>query len=70
MKKVIWHGGRKCDICGKEIKEGRLYDARTTHDCWATMCNDCYVRYGVGVGNGKGQRYELNENGEFEKMKG
>ena len=70
MKKVIWQGSRKCEICGKEITGGRLYDAKTKYGCWATMCNDCYIRNGVGVGTGKGQRYELNADGEFEKTRG
>jgi len=71
MKKTIWHGSKTCDFCKNEITDGRLYDAKTKFGCWATMCHKCYIKNGVGVGTGKGQRYELNkETNEFEKVEG
>lgn len=49
----------KCDICGGPIYEGfvdgRIQDA----GCWANMCLQCHRRYGVGLGLGKGQKYNM-----------
>ncbi len=51
-----------CDIC----RNGPLavyYDARTKMGCWATLCEECFSHLGVGLGIGKGQKYEKTGNG-------
>ena len=62
-----WCGETVCNICGKRI-EDTLYDAKTFRGVWATMCQDCFNHYGVGLGSGRGQKYVKNDKGEFEKV--
>lgn len=65
MKK--WLGNTKCDICGKECEEV-LYDAAIRLGPWAIMCEDCFNKFGKGLGIGIGQEYVMNnETGDFEK---
>jgi hypothetical protein len=33
-------------------------DGRTIYGPWALMCIDCHTRNGVGLGTGKGQKYD------------
>lgn len=35
------------------------YDGKTNMGPWAYMCEDCFQRFGVGLGTGKGQRLIL-----------
>jgi hypothetical protein len=35
------------------------YDGATTHGPWANMCEDCFRKYGVGLGTGRGQKLVL-----------
>ena len=65
----IWYGSTKCDVCENECVE-ILYDAKTNLGCWATMCNRCYIKHGLGVGKGVGQKYVKNEQGKFKKVAG
>lgn len=71
MKKAItkkdWIGAipEKCGICGDRLI-GTFVDGRMTTGSWATMCTFCHVKYGVGLGTGKGQLY----NTLGEKLKG
>lgn len=45
----------KCDFCPKEA----AYDARTKMGPWAYMCEECFKKYGVGLGVGRGQKLKL-----------
>lgn len=36
-----------------------LYDAKTLAGPWASLCQACFDRYGIGLGTGLGQRYLL-----------
>ena len=69
----VWIGAnpKSCDICPTEITNV-FYDARTTiRGAWACMCPACYAQYGLGaLGPGRGQRYELQEDGKFLKTEG
>ena len=38
-------------FCDREAR----YDGKTRMGPWANMCGGCFVRYGVGLGTGKGQ---------------
>jgi len=51
-----------CDFCAKDLRFQPYVDGKTTRGPWATMCLPCYKTHGVGLGTGKGQRY--NEAGK------
>jgi len=49
----------ECDICKSSIgDQGRFVDGRTKGGPWANMCMDCFATHGVGLGLGRGQRYD------------
>lgn len=57
----------KCDFCSKPA----TYDAKTTMGPWAHMCEDHYLRHGIGLGVGKGQKLIPRKAlGEAEKIRG
>jgi hypothetical protein len=58
-----------CQLCGDDIAT-KFYDAKTARGSWASMDEKCFQREGVGLGLGKGQRYELNGDGHWEKTGG
>ena len=45
-----------CDIC---IKKPAAYDSRLKSGAWGYMCEDCFEEFGVGLGEGKGQKLIL-----------
>lgn len=51
-----------CDICGALLATVRI-DGRTRFGPWADMCVGCHARVGVGLGTGKGQKFDV-ETGE------
>lgn len=65
----LWYSDTKCDFCKKECIM-TLYDAQTNMGCWATMCEHCFKKYGIGVGAGIGQKYIKNKHGKFQKTNG
>jgi hypothetical protein len=56
----VWVGTppTKCDICAKPII-AVFVDGKTVMGPWGNMCLKCHMGRGVGLGTGKGQRYEL-----------
>jgi hypothetical protein len=48
----------KCDICEKSITKV-VVDGKMKFGPWAYMCLDCFEKYGVGLGIGKGQKYDV-----------
>ena len=50
----------KCDFCDAEAK----YDGKTTYGPWAYMCEKHFRTVGVGLGLGKGQKLNKEENHE------
>ena len=52
LKEVTVRERPTCDICKQK---DAIYDGRTQMGSWAYMCNDCFAKYGVGLGTGKGQ---------------
>ena len=47
---------------------GIFVDGKTTRGPWANMCSLCLPIHSVGLGVGKGQRYERQTDGRFAKM--
>jgi hypothetical protein len=62
--KKKWFGTwpAKCDLCGRELEKSSWFvDGRMAcSSSWALMCSACFHRIGVGLGIGKGQRYDSN----------
>jgi len=48
----------KCDICKIKIKE-EYVDGATAMGPWANMCLECHKTVGIGLGIGKGQKYNI-----------
>jgi len=46
-----------CQVCNAEYIDF-VYDARMRVGMWAYMCEDCFNEYGIGLGLGKGQKYD------------
>lgn len=46
----------KCELYGKEAH----YDAKTLWGPWAFLCVNCFKRYGIGLGVGKGQELKIS----------
>jgi len=47
----------RCDIGGEPITDVFI-DGGTIQGPWANMCPKCHLTYGIGIGLGRGQRYE------------
>ena len=59
-ERKIWCGDlpKVCDLCGTPIVTVFI-DGRTIHGlAWAYMCECCHATRGVGLGLGKGQKYQ------------
>lgn len=65
MAKKVWMGStpRNCDAdaCGVPIDKVFI-DGRTATGRWGILCKTCHGIYGVGLGTGRGQKYELINN--------
>ena len=57
-----------CDICGEPITD-EFIDGKTRMGLWANMCPKCFKQNGVGLGTGKGQKYQ-NKDNKWIKIKG
>ena len=57
--KWIGEKPKKCDICPGPI-EGHFVDGKTIDGPWALMCLRCHKDIGVGLGIGKGQKYQVD----------
>lgn len=60
-KEKKWMGTwpAKCDLCrGALIKQPTFIDGRTAMGPWALMCEYCHFLDGVGLGTGRGQKYD------------
>jgi hypothetical protein len=67
-KKEKWRGTKPfvCELCRRELFHS-FYDARTKMGPWAILCVICFGEKGVGLGLGKGQKYDMNT---LEKLEG
>jgi hypothetical protein len=70
-KEVFWIGSEieKCDICKMKIWSF-FVDGKTSHGPWGILCPSCHRIYGVGLGTGRGQKYERQEDGRWLKIEG
>jgi hypothetical protein len=61
---VYWCGKPPaiCDICDRPI-ENVFIDGRTRMGPWANMDAGCHSMVGIGLGTGRGQRFECVEAG-------
>ena len=60
-KEKKWMGTwpAKCDLCDISLKDQEYFvDGRTTGGPWALMCPYHHKHHGVGLGLGKGQKYD------------
>lgn len=55
-----WRGKQaKCDICKVRFSNQPWFvDGRLRTGSWALMCARCYEQYGIGIGTGRGQKYD------------
>jgi len=66
-KKEFWNGSapESCDVCGKDFKEVFI-DGKTAGGPWGLMCRDCHHALGIGLGVGRGQKYDLKTREKLE----
>jgi len=66
--KVKWQGSKpeKCDVCHQTF-EKFFVDGKTQMGPWGLLCLACHHRVGVGLGTGRGQKYDL---ATLEKVEG
>ena len=51
-----------CDLCKESgITETAQYDAKTTFGSWASLCKIHFLRFGIGLGLGRGQKLVLKK---------
>lgn len=54
-----WMGSSTCDFCHIDLhKVPWFVDGNTSWGSWAVMCNRCFPQHGVGLGEGRGQKYD------------
>ena len=55
-----WQGSKPkaCDLCKQPFKT-IFYDSRTKQGPWSLLCHACFLEYGMGLGLGYGQSYDL-----------
>lgn len=64
---------KKCGYCGGELKKyERFYDAKIMHPragrvIWCWLCQSCFERSAIGLGDGIGQEYNSKTD---EKLRG
>ena len=58
-----------CDITRKPITD-EFIDGKTIYRVWAIMHPDALEEHGVGLGQGKGQRYRKQPNWRWLKVEG
>jgi len=62
----VWSGTTppKCDFKKDHQLHGTFYDAFIpAYGCWACVCEDCARKFGIRLGTGFGQRYDLQADG-------
>lgn len=68
MAEIFFHNApTKCQVCSKPLVD-EMFDARMTTGVWACMDADCFDKYGVGLGQGFGQKYVKQADGRWLKV--
>ena len=74
---TIWLGKvpESCDICHVDLipaytEGGTFIDGATKFGRWAFMCPTCHNWHGVGLGTGRGQKYQRQPDGKWIKTEG
>jgi len=64
MENTVWTSPLdQCQLCDGDYN-GVMYDAKTQRG-WANMCQPCFEEFGIGLGIGFGQRYDLSPADHF-----
>ena len=59
----------QCDLCRKPF--GKVFiDGKTDAGPWGNMCPACHRQHGVGLGLGRGQKYQRQADGRWLKVGG
>lgn len=64
---TTYQGGPELPRCQVPLAHGdgeppqATVDGKTRQGPWAYMCEECFARYGVGLGQGRGQRLRSEE---------
>lgn len=60
LNAIKWSSDTTCDFCKKDATQvgDIFYDGKTILGPWALMCKNCFRKYGVGLGLGRGQMYD------------
>jgi hypothetical protein len=68
-EKVKWLSETVCDFCGRDCRDvGKTFiDGKTDRGPWGLMCSNCGIFHSVGLGTGRGQRYDSKT---LEKVEG
>jgi hypothetical protein len=64
---AVWIGDapKNCDMCNAYITN-EFYDTRIVHiGSWGSLCPECFLQYGAGLGIGSGQHYQLRPDNKF-----
>lgn len=69
--RVYWGGSPvvNCDLCTRPLIK-KFYDAKTNRGPWGMLCNSCFITDGVGLGTGRGQKFERQSDGRWLKTGG
>ena len=59
----------RCDLC-QVVIDSIFFDCKTRMGPWGNICRGCFQSNGIGLGIGKGQRYEKQADGKFLKTAG
>jgi hypothetical protein len=71
MAEKYWMGPapEKCDLCSTPITKVFI-DGATSHGPWGNMCPTCHAFDGRGLGVGRGQKYQKQADGRWQKVGG
>lgn len=70
---VYWKGPLPvtCDMCGEPFAGRKFVDGATKpKGRWGIMGLGCHRVHGLGLGTGKGQLYERQDDGRYLKIEG
>ena len=57
VKKWAGELPEKCDLCRGPLRVV-FFDCATTAGPWGILCRGCFMFHGVGLGTGRGQKYD------------